>query len=50
MSDQIARQVHSSGTQISKEKLLEQIRRCSQKEFPFSQTLGSKVITVVVQL
>ena len=48
MSDQLAKQVQASGTKISKEKLIEMLRKCPQKEFPYSQTTGSK--TVVVNL
>ena len=38
MSDQLAKQVQSSGTKISKDKLIEALRKSPQKEFSFSQS------------
>jgi hypothetical protein len=46
MSDQLAKQVQSSGTKITKDKLLEAIRKSPQKEFSFSQSQGSKVVVI----
>jgi hypothetical protein len=48
MSDQLAKQVQSSGTKISKEKLMEALRKSPQKDFPFFQSPNSK--TVVLSL
>jgi hypothetical protein len=48
MSDQLAKQVQSSGTKITKEKLLEAIRKSPQKEFSFSQSQGSKTVVVIL--
>jgi hypothetical protein len=50
MSDQLAKQVQSTGTKITKEKLLEAIRKSPQKEFSFSQSQGSKVVTMLLDL
>ncbi len=50
MSDQLAKQVQSTGTKITKEKLLEAIRKSPQKEFSFSQSQGSKTVLVSVPL
>ena len=50
MSDQLAKQVQSSGTKITKEKLIEALRKCPQKDFPYSQSSGSKTAVVVVTL
>lgn len=50
MSDTLAKSVEKSGTSISKDKLLEAIRKSPQKEFSFSQYPNSKVVTVVVTL
>jgi hypothetical protein len=48
MSDQLAKQVQSTGTKITKEKLLEAIRKSPLKEFSFSQSQGSKSLVVLV--
>jgi hypothetical protein len=48
MSDQLAKQVQSTGTKITKDKLLEAIRKSPQKEFSFSQSQGSKSSVVLV--
>ena len=50
MSDTIAKSVEKAGTSISKEKLLEAIRKSSNKQFTYSQSPNSKVVTVVVTL
>ena len=50
MSDTLAKSVEKSGTSISKEKLLEAIRKSPNKQFPYSQSPNSKVVTVVVTL
>ncbi len=50
MSDQLAKQVQSTGTKITKDKLLEAIRKSPQKEFSFSQSQGSKSLVVQVQI
>jgi len=50
MSDQLAKQVQSSGTKISKDKLIEALRKSPQKDFPYSQSQGSKSIVVTLNL
>jgi hypothetical protein len=50
MSDTIAKSVEKAGTSISKEKLLEAIRKSPNKQFTYSQSPNSKVVTVVVML
>ena len=50
MSDTIAKSIEKSGTYISKEKLLEAIRKSPNKQFTYSQSPNSKVVTVVVTL
>ena len=50
MSDTIAKSVEKSGTKMTKEKLLEAIRKSPQKVFSFSQSPSSQVVTVVVTL
>ncbi len=39
-----------AGTKISKEKLMEALRKCTQKEFSFSQAQNSKEIVVVLPI
>jgi hypothetical protein len=50
MSDTLAKQVQGSGTKITKEKLIEMIRKCPQKDFPYSQSSASKTLVVIVTL
>ena len=50
MSDAIAKSIEKAGTSISKEKLLEAIRKSPNKQFTYSQSQNSKVLTVVVTL
>lgn len=50
MSDQLAKQVQTSGTKISKEKLIEALRKSTQKDFPYSQSQNSKTIVVSLNL
>jgi hypothetical protein len=50
MSDQLAKQVQSSGTKISKDKLIEMIRKSPQKEFLYSQSSASKTVVVTLTL
>ena len=50
MSDQLAKQVQSSGTKISKEKLIEALRKSPQKDFPYSQSSGSKTFVVTLTI
>ena len=50
MSDQLAKQVQSSGTRISKDKLIEVVKKSPQKDFYYSQTQGSKASVIVIQL
>ncbi len=48
MSDQLAKQIEKSGTKLTKDKLLELIRKCRSKEFTFSQSPNSKTIVVTI--
>lgn len=50
MSLEAIKSTEKAGTQISKDKLLEVIRRAPNKQFAYSQSHNSKAITVVVQL
>jgi hypothetical protein len=48
MSDQQAKQIEKSGTKMTKEKLLDLIRKHPAREFTFSQSPNSKTIFVVI--
>lgn len=48
MSDQLAKQVQLSGTKISKDKLIEALRKSPQKDFQYSQSSGSKTVVVTL--
>jgi hypothetical protein len=48
MSDQQAKQIEKSGTKMTKEKLLDLIRKHPSREFTFSQSPNSKTIVVVI--
>jgi hypothetical protein len=48
VSDQQAKQIEKSGTKMTKDKLLELIRKSPFKEFTFSQSPNSKTIVVVI--
>ena len=50
MSDQLAKATEKSGLKISKDKLIEAIKKSSQKEFMFSQSQGSKTAVVIISL
>jgi len=50
MSDTLAKSVEKSGTSISKEKLLDLIRKSPNKQFTYSQSPNSKMVTVVIAL
>ena len=50
MSDSLAKQVQAAGTKISKEKLIEALRKSSHKDFPYYQSSGSKTVVVVLAL
>lgn len=50
MSDQLAKQVQASGTKISKDKLIEALRRSPQKDFPYSQSQASRTVVITLQL
>jgi len=50
MSLEAIKLTEKSGTFISKEKLLEAIRKSPNKQFAYSQVPNSKVVTVVVQI
>jgi len=48
MSEQLSKQVQATGTKITKDRLIEAIRKSPQKEFMFSQSPNSKTLVVVV--
>ena len=50
MSQEAIKLTEKAGTSISKEKLLEAIRKSPNKQFTYSQSLNSKQVTVVVTL
>lgn len=50
MSQEAIKLTEKAGTSISKEKLLEAIRKSPNKQFAYSQPPNSKVVTVVVTL
>jgi len=50
MSNEAIKLTEKSGTSISKEKLLEAIRKSPNKQFTYSQSLNSKEVTVVLTL
>ena len=50
MSDTVAKSLEKAGTSISKEKLLETIRKSPNKQFTYSQSPNSKAMTVVIAL
>jgi hypothetical protein len=50
MSQDAVKLTEKAGTSISKEKLLEAIKRSPQKQFSYSPCPSSKVVTVVVTL
>ena len=50
MSNEAVKLTVKAGTSISKEKLLEAIRKSPNKHFTLSQALNSKLATVVVDL
>ena len=49
MSAEAAKQVEKSGLRMSKDKILEIIRRSPSKDFHFSQCPNSKDIVVIVR-
>jgi hypothetical protein len=50
MSLEAIKLTEKSGTFISKEKLLEAIRKSPNKQFAYSQLPNSRVVTVVLQI
>ena len=50
MSQEAIKLTEKAGTTISKDKLLEVIRKSPNKQFTYSQSPNSKLMTVVVQL
>ena len=50
MSQEAIKLTEKAGTTISKDKLLELIRKSPNKQFTYSQSPSSKLMTVVVQL
>lgn len=50
MSQEAIKLTEKAGTTISKDKLLEAIRKSPSKQFTYSQCPNSKLVTVVVAL
>ena len=50
MSQEAIKLTEKAGTTISKDKLLELIRKSPNKQFTYSQSPNSKLVTVVVTL
>jgi hypothetical protein len=50
MSNEAVKLTEKSGTSISKDKLLEAIRKSPNKQFTYSQSQNSKLVTVVIAL
>lgn len=46
----LVKEVEKAGMSITKEKLIEAIKKLNQKEFMFSQSQGSKTAVVVISL
>ena len=47
-ASELIKQTEKAGTKISKERLIEALKKSSQKEFSFSQAQNSKEIVVVL--
>ncbi len=50
MSQQLVTATEKAGTKISKEKLIEAIKRSPQREYSFSGSHNSKTVVVVISL
>ncbi len=50
MSNEAVKLTEKAGTSISKDKLLEAIRKSPNNQFTYSQSPHSKLVTVVVTL
>ena len=50
MSNQIIKELEKSGLSISKDKLLDLIKKSNQQTFTFSQNQVSKQVIVVISL
>ena len=48
MSDSVAKQVMKVGVSITKDKLIELIRKSSQQMVPISQSPNSKMVVIVI--
>ena len=48
MSDQLANQVKKTGMSITKDKLIDLIKKSQSQSFTVSQSQGSKAIVVVI--
>lgn len=49
MSNDLVKATEKSGTKISKEKLIEAIKKSPQREFSFSQNPNSKELVVAIK-
>ncbi len=50
MSQQLVKATEKAGTKISKEKLIEAIKRSPQRAYSFSGSLNSTTVVVVVAI
>lgn len=50
MSQQLVKATEKAGTKMSKEKLIEAIKRSPQREYSFSGSHNSKTVVVVISL
>jgi hypothetical protein len=50
MSQEAIKLTEKAGTSISKDKLLEAIRKSPNKQFRYSQSPKTKVITVIIEI
>ena len=48
MSQQLIKETEKAGTKITKEKLIEAIKKSPQKEYSFSGSHNSKTVVVVI--
>lgn len=49
MSNDLVKATEKSGTKISKEKLIDAIKKSPQREFSFSQSSNSKELVVAIR-
>jgi hypothetical protein len=49
-TNDLIKYTEKAGTKISKEKLIEALRKTTQKEFSFSQAQNNKMVVVVLPI